>query len=349
MLIVGPAEPRAPFAFICANCFLTNDSFVNPRQPPPFTMMADITNGSGGSKPTNTGGAARACAAASVKPREDAKSAELKGADYFEVEKIGSGAYGAISGVYNDDGELFARKTFDEADDTSIDIGSLREISILRLLTGDLAHRFIVQPLDFYFEEKDDALCMIMPKAVGSLQDVLARKLQLEKNGGKPRIAHQLLTALTFLHDNGIMHRDVKPDNVLLNEAMEPILCDFSLAKFVDCRYSDPTHSGDVGTAVYMAPEVRTRVRACVYACACACMCANLRGLATPRCPVSRLSTLSGWGVLVMVASHGFLCRCTKRFPTASSAMRIPLELCCLNSFRVLRSSAARISRARNS
>ena len=127
---------------------------------------------------------------------------------------------------------------------------------MLRLLRKDLAHPFIIQAHDFYISE-EEKFCMVMPKAIGSLENILDGSLQLEKEGGKARVAYQLLSALIFLHDNGIMHRDIKPDNVLLNESMEPVLCDFSLAKFeLLGQYEGATHSGDAGTAVYMAPEV---------------------------------------------------------------------------------------------
>lgn len=190
------------------------------------------------------------------KPPEECRSGDLPHGEYHQAEKIGAGSYGAISAVYDDDGELFALKVFDEGDDSSVDIGTLREMSMLRLLRGDLAHPFIMQAHDFYISQKYSSVCMVMPKAIGSVKDVLLGKLRLEKNGGKPRLAYQLLSALTYLHDNGIMHRDVKPDNVLLNANMEPVLCDFSLATFSSRGYAGPTHSGDVGTAVYMAPEV---------------------------------------------------------------------------------------------
>ena len=195
-------------------------------------------------------------AVADFKAPEECRCGDIFNAEYHRAAKIGEGAYGAITAVYDDDGNSFALKTFEEnEEDGSIDIGTLREMSILRLLREDLAHTGIIQAHDFYISEIDSAVCMVMPKAVGSLEDVLQGSIKLDK-GSRVRVTHQFLSALTFLHDNGVMHRDIKPDNILLNSANEPILCDFSLAKFVSDVYEGVTHSGDVGTAVYMAPEV---------------------------------------------------------------------------------------------
>jgi hypothetical protein len=68
-------------------------------------------------------------------------------------------------------------------------------------------------------------------------------------------ICRDLAEALEYAHQNGVIHRDVKPHNVLIGPEGKPRLMDFGLAKLIDAN-QDLTGTGQVmGTAAYMAPE----------------------------------------------------------------------------------------------
>ncbi|MBP8857450.1 MAG: SUMF1/EgtB/PvdO family nonheme iron enzyme, partial [Anaerolineaceae bacterium] len=86
----------------------------------------------------------------------------------------------------------------------------------------------------------------------------------LKKQLGKPvdcREAAQLLLlvaeALAYAHAHGVLHRDVKPSNILINERGEAVLTDFGIAKLLEAEEGHTlTGTGvGVGTPEYMAPE----------------------------------------------------------------------------------------------
>ncbi|KAG8466298.1 hypothetical protein KFE25_002054 [Diacronema lutheri] len=208
---------------------------------------------------------------------------------------LGEGSYGSVFTVYREsDGACFAAKSFSASDDDeTLEAGTLRELSILVALrrererAGKAPHPNIMPAVAVTEIEGIDGFCMVMPSLPMSLGTaILAKALNRDAKMG---VAIGLLRALAFLHANSIIHRDVKPDNVLLTEDLTPILADFSLAKVLsgaaraDARgaarggkrtrgrraESDASsaagNTAGMGTPTYMAPEV---VRGSSYTCA---------------------------------------------------------------------------------
>ncbi len=87
-----------------------------------------------------------------------------------------------------------------------------------------------------------------------SLQRRIARDGPLPPRDAA-RVAAKLARALAFAHARGVLHRDLKPHNVLVAQDGEPVLTDFGLAKEVE-QSRELTVTGQVlGTPAYMAPE----------------------------------------------------------------------------------------------
>jgi serine/threonine protein kinase len=122
-----------------------------------------------------------------------------------------------------------------------------REIRLLRRLR----HPNIIPILDS--GEVEGLAYIVMPfMARGTLHERLQQGPLDPELGG--RIVDQLASALTCAHENGVVHRDVKPSNVLLDEHGNALLSDFGFARPAETT-KNLTGSALIGTPAYMSPE----------------------------------------------------------------------------------------------
>lgn len=101
--------------------------------------------------------------------------------------------------------------------------------------------------------EAEDYAYLVMPfLQVGTLTDWLREGPTSVRHGA--RLMAQISDALQYAHDRGIVHRDVKPSNILLDDHGNALLSDFGLARFEEPGAS-LTGSMMVGTPAFMSPE----------------------------------------------------------------------------------------------
>ncbi|KAG0226731.1 hypothetical protein BGW42_003455 [Actinomortierella wolfii] len=128
-----------------------------------------------------------------------------------------------------------------------------KEIAVLQ----KLRHRNIIQ---FYRTHKqDDRVYLIMELAEkGTLTKAINRGL-LDWSA-KTRLAHEIARGLEYIHQEGVLHRDLKSSNVLLSRHMEAKLADFGLARVhstVSTSLSMSSAGGKIiGTLGWIAPEI---------------------------------------------------------------------------------------------
>ena len=188
-------------------------------------------------------------------------SGYLPNNNYFRTNSLGKGSYGSVYTVYDNNGNQFALKLFDKnEEDETLDLSTMREISMMRILRNNNGYEGILQIKDII--NQNGLLGIIMPKFNFNLQDSIINKF-FKKRKQKIIFIHHLLSAVAFLHDNNIIHRDIKSENIMINNEGLPVLIDFSIAKFLFHHndYNNHTkisknHTGDIGTPTYMAPEV---------------------------------------------------------------------------------------------
>ena len=65
------------------------------------------------------------------------------------------------------------------------------------------------------------------------------------------RILHRIATAVATCHAHGVCHRDIKPENILINDAFQPVLCDFGLSSWEGRRAGDGPGTGPAGVGAY--------------------------------------------------------------------------------------------------
>uniref|UniRef100_A0A7N6B1L3 Dual specificity mitogen-activated protein kinase kinase 2 n=1 Tax=Anabas testudineus TaxID=64144 RepID=A0A7N6B1L3_ANATE len=178
---------------------------------------------------------------------QKAQVGELKDEDFDPICELGAGNGGVVNKVrHKPSGLVMARKLIHLEIKPAIRNQIIRELQVLHECNSP----YIVGFYGAFYSDGEISICMEHMDG-GSLDQVLkeARRIP-EEILGKVSIA--VLRGLAYLREkHQIMHRDVKPSNILVNSRGEIKLCDFG----VSGQLIDSMANSFVGTRSYMSPE----------------------------------------------------------------------------------------------
>jgi serine/threonine protein kinase len=148
---------------------------------------------------------------------------------YQKIEKLGEGTYGIVYKAQDrTTGSIVALKRIRlENEEEGVPCTAIREVSLLK----ELHHPSIIQLLDVIHTEKKLTL-------VFEFMDTDLKKYMDSRNndldcGTIRHLLKQLLEGIEYCHEHRVLHRDLKPQNLLLNKRLDLKIADFGLSRAV--------------------------------------------------------------------------------------------------------------------
>ncbi|KAL4922325.1 kinase-like domain-containing protein [Aspergillus aurantiobrunneus] len=170
---------------------------------------------------------------------------------FQQLEKLGEGTYATVyKGRNCQTGEMVALKEIHLDSEEGTPSTAIREISLMK----ELHHDNVLSLYDvIHTENKLMLVFEYMDQDLKRYMDTHGNHGQLEPAIVKS-FSFQLLCGIAFCHENRILHRDLKPQNLLINSKGQLKLADFGLARAFGIPVN--TFSNEVVTLWYRAPDV---------------------------------------------------------------------------------------------
>lgn len=173
---------------------------------------------------------------------------------YHVIEPLGQGGMASVYKGYDTTLERYVaikviRTDITDAGDAEFLARFKREAKAL----AQLDHPYILKVLDY--GEQEGIPYLVMPfEPGGTLKEKMGQPMPYQKAAA---LLAPVARALDYAHHLKIIHRDVKPANILVSYSGTPLLSDFGIAKIIECEDSTQlTATGvGIGTPDYMAPE----------------------------------------------------------------------------------------------
>ncbi|XP_012270649.1 serine/threonine-protein kinase STK11 [Orussus abietinus] len=189
---------------------------------------------------------------------EKKKKCKLIG-KYVMGDLLGEGSYGKVKEVL--DSETLCRRAVKILKKKKLrripngEINVQREIQLLRILK----HKNVINLVDVLYNDEKEKMYIVMEFCVGGLQDML-ESIPHKKKKFPIWQAHgyfcQLLDGLEYLHSKGIIHKDIKPGNLLLTLDGTLKISDFGVAEALDMFAKDDTCTTGQGSPAFQPPEI---------------------------------------------------------------------------------------------
>lgn len=170
---------------------------------------------------------------------------------FQQLEKLGEGTYATVyKGRNRATGTLVALKEINLDSEEGTPSTAIREISLMK----DLKHNNIINLYDvIHTENKLTLVFEYLDKDLKKYMDTVGHNGALDPAVVKS-FMYQLLQGINFCHQNRVLHRDLKPQNLLTNAKGELKIGDFGLARAFGIPVN--TFSSEVVTLWYRAPDV---------------------------------------------------------------------------------------------
>ncbi|XP_045865835.1 MAPK/MAK/MRK overlapping kinase [Meles meles] len=168
---------------------------------------------------------------------------------YKAVGKIGEGTFSEVTKMQSlRDGGYYACKQMKQRFESIEHVNNLREIQALRRLNP---HPNIVTLHEVVFDRKSGCLALICELMDMNIYELIRGRRHPLSEKKIMHYMYQLCKSLDHMHRNGIFHRDVKPENILIKQDV------LKLGDFGSCRsvYSKQPYTEYISTRWYRAPE----------------------------------------------------------------------------------------------
>ena len=156
---------------------------------------------------------------------------ELQNGKYTIEKELGEGGFGITYRARDNQGNFVVIKTLNDAIQKRADFAKFQQDFLNEAIKlAKCSHPHIVQIYEVIHE--NDLWCMVMEYIDGEDLGTLVENQGILSESEALRYIQQIGSALTVVHDNGLLHRDIKPQNIMLRAGKsEAVLIDFGIAR----------------------------------------------------------------------------------------------------------------------